>query len=299
MKSKKSRLFVSDGCAIRQDSLLLALGFNADPEQTSSRVAFQLGGEWKHFDVRFDSIISVAACGSLGYALGSKGSVFELPLGEGVTREIFNSQVRSWVIEPAVKFGELTRIRSIAGTPYCCGQSGQIYSLSNGEWIRMNLGINSDEFNLENIDGTTPHNIYTAGCNGVMLHHDGNKWARIPLPTNLNISNIRCESDGTCYACGDDGLLLRGHDEVWEVIGDPAPDKNYWGLDIFNGTPFLSHGKGIDYLQSNQIVPTTLPNNGKRTFYHLHSNSDHLYSFGTDHILKFDNGTWSVLDIPN
>jgi hypothetical protein len=291
--------FVSDGCVIRRDQLLLALGFNADPDQETSRVGYHVQGEWRHFDVEVDSVISVTASDTLGYAVASLGSVFELPLAEDTTREIFNERVRSWVIEAAVDFGELMRIRLIQGVPFCVGQSGQVYRLGKANWDRADHGMRKiGGPDLEDIDGFSLDELYVAGIEGAIHRFDGSTWRQVSLPTNLNISNVRCLSDGLCCACGDDGLILRGRLDDWQVFGEPVPDRNYWGLEEFDGSIYLAHGTGIDRLVDQAVVPVDLKLKGKTTFHRLHGRDHVLYSFGTDHLLRFADGVWTRVPIP-
>jgi hypothetical protein len=294
-------LFVSDGCVVRKDSLLLALGFNSNPEQEYSRVGFHLEGQWRHFDVPTDAVVSVTANSELGYAMGSGGSIFELPLAATTTRDAFNERVRSWVIDSAVEYGELTRIRLIGETPYCCGQSGQIYRLGDGGWARADHGLRSDDDeapDFEDLDGFGPAEIYAVGVGGALYRFDGHRWHRIESPTNVNISNIRCHSNGVCCACGDDGLIMWGRGDEWNLLGDPVPDKNYWGLEVFEEFVYVSHGKGIEKIVHGAVLPVALAIEGRTTFYRLHGRDGQLFSFGTDHLLKFSGGTWSRVEIP-
>jgi len=292
-------LFFSDGCVVRRDVLLLAAGFNADPDQDYSRVVFSLGGEWRHFDVEEDAVISVTASGDTGYVVASNGSVFEVPLNASLTIKAIDEKMREWMIESVVDYGELTRVRAISGVPYCCGQSGQVYRLGKTKWVRADHGLRSDEGpDLEDIDGSGVDDVYVVGIGGAMHHFDGATWRRVDLPTNLNLSNIRRASDGVYYACGDDGLILKGCGHDWRIVTDIVPDKNYWGLEVFNGGVYLAHDKGIDRLMDDQVLPVPLGIPGRLTFHRLHAGNGHLYSFGTDDVLKFDGISWSRITIP-
>ena len=292
-------LFLSDGCVVSKNVLLIAAGFNSDPDQESSRVIFNLEGQWRHFDIEVDAVISATANGNLGYVIASNGSAFEIPLASDITHKEVGDKIRSWVIESAVDFGELTRVRSIAGIPHCCGQSGQIYRLAKSKWVRADHGLRSNEGpSIEDIDGFNSDDLYVVGLRGSMHHFDGAKWRQIELPTNLNLSNIRCGSDGVCYACGDSGLLLKGRGDSWSIVGDLEVDKNYWGLDIFQGEVYLSHSRGIDRLDGNEIVALNIGVADKITFNRIHSFDNQLWSFGTDNMLKFEDNSWTSIEIP-
>jgi len=293
-------LFLSDGCVVRKDALVLAAGFNTDPDQETSRVAFIVDGEWRSFDIEVDAVISAAASGDLSYIVASKGSAFEVPVTPGLTFAETRSRIRPWVIQDVVEYGELTRVRVIAGTPYCCGTSGQVYRLAGSQWVRADHGLRSVEKgpDLEDIDGFAPSELYAVGTGGAMVRFDGKKWRRIDLSTNLNLSNVRCGPDDACYVCGDSGLVMTGHGSRWRAIGTRIPGKNYWGLEIFEGDVYLAHGKGIDRIVGADIEPVPLKIKGRLTFHRLHGGDRQLWSFGTDHLLKMEGGIWTRVELP-
>jgi hypothetical protein len=292
-------LFFCDGCVVRRDVLLLAAGFNADPDQEDSRVVFKLRDAWRHFDVEDDAVISVTARGDTGYVLGSRGSVFEVPLDTTMTLETIDDKIRDWLIRAAYDYGELTRVRIISDIPYCCGQSGQVYRLKEQKWVSADRGLRSDSGpDLEDIAGSGMDDIYVVGLGGAMQHFDGKGWWSVDLPTNSNLSAIRRNSAGIYYVCGDDGLILTGSGEHWRIVAEAVPDKNYWGLEIFEEEVYLAHGKGIDRLVDGQVRAVPIGLDGKLTFQHLQGCCGQLYSFGTDDLLKFDGVSWSRVLVP-
>jgi hypothetical protein len=292
-------LFLNDGCVVRKDVLILAAGFNADADGNCSRVIYTLDGQWRQFDAPDARFISVTAVENTGYLVSAHGLAVEVPLSPGVTMEQIDN-AGTWSIEGPSKLGQTTRIRAIAGQPYCCGQRGQVYRLEGGKWVRADAGLQKRGGpDQEDIDGSGPSDIYTVGLDGAMHHFDGRKWKAIDLPTNVSLSNIRCVSPDLYYVCGNDGLIMKGARNRWEIIGDPVPDKNYWGLEVFEETVYLSHGKGIDRLTDEGVEPVDLKIKKKKlTFHRLHGRDGQLWSFGEDHMLKFDGKTWTEVPIP-
>jgi hypothetical protein len=292
-------IFLRDGCVLRKDAVALAAGFNDKADEPQSRAIFHLEGDWHHLDVPTDGLISVTASENTAYFIGVSGLALEIPLSPSVTVKTFKQGIRMWAIQDVMDFGELTRIRSISGTPYCCGQCGQVYRLGNSDWVQADAGLRSEDGpDLEDIDGSGPKDLYVVGIGGAMYRFDGRHWHPVALPTNVHLSNVRCSTPDLYYACGDDGMILRGARDAWEIIGESIPDKNYWGLYILGDAVYLAHGKGIDRLQGDVIEPVDLKLEGKYTFHRLHGRDGQLWSFGEDHMLRFDGTDWSEIAIP-
>ncbi|MBS0511229.1 MAG: hypothetical protein JSR42_08605 [Proteobacteria bacterium] len=292
-------LFLCDGCVVREGVLLLATGFNADPDQDNSRVVYTLDGEWRHFDVEEDAVIATTVIGTVGYVVGARGSVFEIPLGEQSHLSNIDDAIRDWTIGAVDDLGELTRVRAIAGVPYCCGQSGQVYRLEGSRWAQVDHGLCSVVGpDLEDIAGLSPADIYAVGLEGALHHFDGRRWRQIELQTNVNISNIHARPDGSFVLCGDDGLIMCGSGDHWRSIGDLIPDKNYWGLESFGGALFLAHRLGIERLDDSILSPIEVKLPGRLTFHRLQSGAGLLFSIGTDDLLRFDGYHWLRIDVP-
>jgi hypothetical protein len=292
-------LFLRDGSVLRKEALVLAAGFNDEPDGDRSRVIYRLDGAWQNFNVPTDAMVSATASGNKAYLVGVSGLVIEVPLSPQMTRAMVIKAIRMWAIKDAVDHGDITRIRAVAGEPYCCGQCGQVYRFDGGNWSRADAGLRSDDGpDLEDIDGSGPKDIYVVGIGGAMYHFDGRNWQAVAVPTNLHLSNVRCASPDLYYVCGDDGLILRGARDQWQVIGDPVPDKNYWGLALFDQSVYLAHGKGIDRLVGDVVEAVDIGIEGRLTFHRLDARDGQLWSFGEDDMLVFDGGRWQKVDIP-
>jgi hypothetical protein len=64
--------------------------------------------------------------------------------------------------------------------------------------------------------------LYAVGWQGEIWHYDGEKWHQLPSPTKLVLVDVCCAGDGTVYACGREGLLLKGRDQTWEIVEPPG-----------------------------------------------------------------------------
>jgi hypothetical protein len=62
---------------------------------------------------------------------------------------------------------------------------------------------------MEDIWGTSPTDIYSAGYGGRIMHFDGASWKDMISPTTEPIMGIWGTSSTNIYAVGDGGSVLR------------------------------------------------------------------------------------------
>jgi hypothetical protein len=94
------------------------------------------------------------------------------------------------------------------------------------------------------LDGFNANDIYAGGNQGDFWHYNGQKWRKIDLPTNFDISTITCGKDGLVYVGCRIGEVIIGRDNVWEVIGKAKEiTHSCW----FDGKAYLSSKDGRIY----------------------------------------------------
>lgn len=123
---------------------------------------------------------------------------------------------------------------------------------------------------LFTVRGTSGTNIYAAGTKGVMYHYDGNVWTRDTLNTNQAITELWDAGDGTMYATGHGGLILRNTGGDWtgmssgtskDLFGIGRMRDNIYacGLDgtllKLSGSTWNSTG-GLSWILDANIAPT-------------------------------------------
>jgi len=94
------------------------------------------------------------------------------------------------------------------------------------------------------LDGFNSNDIYAGGNQGDFWHYNGQKWRKIDLPINSDISTITCGKDGKVYVGSRIGTIVVGRDNSWEVIGKPKEiTYSCW----FGGKVYFSSENGRIY----------------------------------------------------
>lgn len=90
---------------------------------------------------------------------------------------------------------------------------------------------------LFTVYGTSVNDVYVAGAKGVMFHYDGNaqnEWTQVALSTSKAITQIWGAGDGTMYAIGHGGTILRSTGGSWSGMTS-GTSKNLYGIGRFKG----------------------------------------------------------------
>jgi len=93
---------------------------------------------------------------------------------------------------------------------------------------------------LFDVYGTSPTNIYAAGAKGTMFHYDGNgqnQWTQVPVGTSRALTRIWGSGDGTLYATGHGGVVLRNSGGSWSRM-TTGTSKNLYGIGRMRGQIF-------------------------------------------------------------
>ncbi len=304
MSTQDNSLFFADGHLIDKDTIVIPAQFNAYPDADVSRVILRFAGKWVRNDCRSDMLRSVTYSQVLGkcYLAGPSGIIRSAgTLYQPFTLDNVKGTFDEIKIVDVEKYGELFRIRAIGESVYACGQSSQVYKLVQGQWVHMDDGIlHDDAETLEDIDGTAEDDIYAVGLSGTVLHYDGRRWIPLDFPTNLHLSNVRCISKKEVYICGNNGTLFVGNQNQWQFIGETDFTANFWGMDQFNGSLYLSHSAGIMVYEGDTLseVKVSIAKE-KFSFYRIHANDGRLLSVGINDILIFDGEKWEEIIYPD
>jgi len=90
---------------------------------------------------------------------------------------------------------------------------------------------------LFTVYGNSENDIWVAGAKGAMLHYDGNlenRWTLIPVGTSKAITSIWDSGDGTLYATGHGGVILRNSGGNWSNMTS-GTSKDLYGIGRFEG----------------------------------------------------------------
>lgn len=149
---------------------------------------------------------------------------------------------------------------------------------------------------FEAVDGFSESDIYAVGWQGEIWHYDGQQWRQLPSPTNLVLVDVCCAGDGLVYACGREGLLLKGRDQTWEVIEPPGTPQDLWSLAWFDGRLYLSTFYALYTLGQNGLDPVDTSPEKAKSFHRLSTGDGVLWSIGAKDVLAFDGKTWTRID---
>lgn len=190
--------------------------------------------------------------------------------------------------------------RIIGKNLYVTGMLRQVFtrSIRSGKWSRKDKGLlpqSSDDLDVgfEDIDGFSENEIYAVGLKGQIWMFDGNNWIQLSSPTNRNLASLKCAPDGLVYVVGDEGVILRGRKESWELIDQELTTESFSCIEHAFGSLFIAeNGKKLYRYAENTFMEVQTDLDKPVTTYHLHSNDELLLSVGAADIVLYDGKKW-------
>jgi hypothetical protein len=191
------------------------------------------------------------------------------------------------------RYASLRAVAEIDGHAYAVGLRGMAYRLDKiDEWTRIDDGL-PESFNVEAIDGFNAAEMYAVGSKGAMWQHNGQTWTRRDLPTNANLTTIKCAGDGQVYVGGHAGILIRGRDSIWEIIDQDDVEDDIWDLEWYQDAVFVSTLSGAYRLAGSTLESLHFGDEKPKSFYQLSARDGVLWSIGETDVLSFDGASWS------
>lgn len=296
---EEDRVFLVDGTATSDTSVVTCAGYAEAPDAASSRIYVNFGDWWGSHEVSEDFMTSVAYREGVLYAIGKNGLVKVVGQpGVLFTRESIKGKFRSFRIESSEDYGHLSKVRATPSGFVVCGWGGQVYRLSGDTWASLTSeNDNLADYDLLDIDGTASGELYAVGLGGAMLHFDGRSWSVEDIPTNRHFNAIRCLSNGTVLLAGAKGALYSGYHGCWQEIATEI-DGNFWAIEEFNGAAYLSYAERQLYrLVSGKLEEVMLGTMAHT--YRLSAGPSTLLSIGSDALLRFNGVSWNQIDCPD
>lgn len=203
--------------------------------------------------------------------------------------------------------GPVRGIRRIGSRVYAVGMDRQAYrregannwqSFGPPGWRELGRSPPrvSEVTGFEAVDGFSESDVYAVGHHGEIWHYDGKKWQQLPSPTNLILTDVCCAGNGVVYACGREGLLLKGRDQTWEVIDPPGTSQDLWSLAWFNDRLYLSTFYALYTLGQNGLDAVDTAPETAKTFHRLSAADGVLWSIGAKDVLSFNGKSWTRID---
>ncbi len=256
-------------------------------------------GSWSKFIVDWP-IVSVCGVdnGQVLLSLGLDGRVHAAQATGFTSEDIDASQ------DGPIYTGNLLQIRIIQNDPYVVGMGRQVYRrLAPNNWERMDQSVRQsieeeEILGFTSIDGFNYNDLYAVGYGGEIWHFNGKVWRNIPSPTNLVLNEVRCMSPDVVYVVGQCGVILRGRNDVWDIICENQVTENFWGIESFNGNLYLSTSDSVYKLVNEMLVKENIGLEGAGCASSLHANDGVLWSFGTKFLSYIEGDDWNSVSVP-
>jgi cellulase/cellobiase CelA1 len=203
--------------------------------------------------------------------------------------------------------GPLRGVRRIGSHIYVVGMDRQAYrregpkhwqSVGPPSWRqrgRQPPGA-ADVKGFEAVDGFSESDIYAVGWDGEIWNYDDRKWQPLPSPAKEVLVDVCCAGDGMVYACGREGLLVRGRARSWEVIKLRGMTQDIWSLAWFNGRLYLSTMSRVFTLEGKALAAVGFGSDTPKTCHRLSVGDGVLWSIGAKDVFTFDGTKWTRID---
>lgn len=196
--------------------------------------------------------------------------------------------------------GNLRHVRTIEKRTFAVGMGRQVYRRDGqNQWTCLDQDIRPSDGEVkgfECIDGFNENDLYAVGWDGDIWHFDGSRWTQEESPTNQVLTRVLCAADGVVYASGRRGLLLKGRENIWEVIDQDVIQDDIWDLAWYQNRLYLSTLRELFTLSAGEIVPVDFGEDVPGSCYHLSASDGVLWSFGAKDMMAFDGQTWTRID---
>jgi hypothetical protein len=293
----------SCGCAPRADFVFFARERDDLADQNVIATSFYVWNERQAVpDNRWSIYSEVAEWRAQGMASIKPGSANRVTVALGTRGQYFEVEPATLVKNLGVIEGLNVLIRRVAAIDdgiFAAGMGRSVIRRTGrGAWTEFGPGITAAEqgqvIGFEGIDGFAPDDLYVAGWAGEIWHWVKGAWQRIDSPTNVNLNAIACDRrNGLVFAVGDNGSMVRGAGEQWDIIDTGRPE-NLQDVTVFDGQVFAVTDFGILRLTDDGLVPDDRFADADRpgTCLHLLRAEDGVISMGPKDLFAFSGGTW-------
>ena len=274
--------------ARESDRLYLAVTVDALVSQEVSHSVFLsiYRGEWR--DCGQVSWSTIAVCfvrsPSLRFlAVSEDGEVYTYVSGESTAESI----------DPAP--AALAAVSEIDGQAYACGMLRQVYvRTAEGKWKDLSApapkpGVTAG---FEAISGYGKDDIYAVGWEGEIWQRKRGKWIERESPVNIILTGVTCCDDGYVYVCGQNGTLIKGRDDEWQVVDQDDTEDDFWDIHAFQGVVYACSFNGLFQIKKDVLSAVKFGKDAPGTFHRLTSADGVLWSVGAQDVFAFDGKKW-------
>ncbi|MDQ8731071.1 hypothetical protein [Bradyrhizobium sp. LHD-71] len=306
------------GCIIERNYLYVAAKPNSlDSEEEYSRMFFYDGqnssAPWVRHDLPNWTVVSVCVFkdmhdGTRKYAALSKHGEIEYTWPGGSVIETIDGAGLKEAHGPA--YGYTSSIREIDGVLHACGTGGQVYRRGQDGWshiaesLKSPAGLGSTEaigqHDFSDFDGFGLGDIYVASGNGEIHHFDGKTWQRCQTATTEILTAIHCADGNDVWACGFNGVLLRGNSQDgFAAISSGSDTAIFTTITRFENKTYIGSSEGLFVYDDQNDCVKRVAADLAETCLVLDVKDGVLWSFGYDDIVSFNGKTWVRLEHPD
>ncbi|MEY4561754.1 MAG: hypothetical protein RLZZ618_1031 [Pseudomonadota bacterium] len=198
--------------------------------------------------------------------------------------------------------GPLRGVRRIGDDIIVVGMDRQVYRRTGeNAWATFDKGIprSTDPkviTGFESVDGRSMDDIVAVGWDGDIWVCDHGQWVQQASPVNTVLLSVCCAEDGLTYACGRNGLLIRGRAGQWEVMDQGVFAEDLWSLAWFNGKLYASSMDAVYVLEDGELGPVYMGEDQAKTCFRLTAGDGVLWSIGAKDLMCFDGTAWTRID---
>jgi len=193
----------------------------------------------------------------------------------------------------------LRNIAIIGGEAYACGMDREVYRrIDQGQWKAMHAikPTKSGFLGFEAIDGFTSKDIYAVGWEGEIWRFNGGKWFNCDSPVNLILTGVLCASGGSVYICGQEGLLLKGCKDTWEVVSIEGVTQDFWDVIEFKYKIYIATKSDVYELDNDKLTLVKVKSNSINSAGRFSVKDGVLWSIGEKDVFSFDGTDWVRLE---
>jgi hypothetical protein len=108
--------------------------------------------------------------------------------------------------------------------------------------------------------------------------------------------DVCCGGDGYVYACGSDGVLIRGKRGKWNVIEMADFSESLWSVAWYAGHLYAASMDNVFVLGDDGLAPVYMGEDFAKSCYDLVVGAGVLWSIGAKDVMSFDGQEWTRID---
>jgi hypothetical protein len=217
-----------------------------------------------------------------------------------------------WEVQPAGptesvgKIGpdpvQLRALATIDNVVYACGMGRVVLKRDGvGQWRSVGPPAppadDDSVIGFERLDGFSSRELYAVGWQGEIWSFNKTRWRRIDSPVSTKLNAVCCGEDKHVYAVGDNGVMLRGRNDVWTIL-NTGRDENLMDVKVHDGTVYVVTDFRILKLAGMALVDDAAFADAKdrpETCLYLLLTQGALFSMGPKDLFRLDAGLWQRL----